>query len=76
MDIQFEIESAERIIISNDEELKLVKDKYFSTEGILPQIYKLASLERGTKSDNILKQLVKIRTIVDSKIKDYLTKIT
>ena len=76
MNIEKEIEIAEQLTINNDDDLSRIKQKYFSKDGILPKIYKLASLERGSKSDAILKQLVKIRIIIDDKITKYLKSIT
>lgn len=71
MDIHYEIEFAKTITISNDNELLLIKEKYFSKTGILPTIYKLASSEKVSKSDKMLHQLVELRCIIDSKIKQY-----
>lgn len=76
MDIHYEIESAKLIIISNESELIFIVDKYFSKDGILPKIYKMATVESGKRSDRILHQLVELRSIVDVKIREYKKSIT
>ena len=72
MNIKVEIDSVKSLIISNDDELNLVRLKYFSEDGILPKIYKLASESKGSKSIQYLNALVEIRRIVDSKISDFI----
>ena len=72
MNIKVEIDSVKSLIISNDDELNLVRLKYFSKDGILPKIYKLSSESKGSKSIQYLNALVEIRRIVDSKISDFI----
>ena len=66
-----EFDYVKNIKISNISELESFRSRYFSKDGILPEIYRSISKIRGPKSQKYLLLMLELRHLVDQVINKY-----
>lgn len=66
-----EFDYVKNIKISNISELESFRSRYFSKDGILPEIYRSISKIRGPKSQKYLLLMLELRHSVDQVINKY-----
>jgi len=69
--LEAEINYVENILLSNEDELKLFQERYFSKKGVLPDIYESVTRVKGDKGSFYLMKMIELRHMVDSKIKGF-----
>jgi len=69
--LEAEINYVNNILLSNEDELKLFQERYFSKKGVLPNIYESVSKVKGDMGNFYLMKMIELRHIVDAKIKGF-----
>ena len=69
--IQDEIDMVRNSTISNLVEMEELRNRYLSKDGVLPEIYKLISKIKGSKSTHYLNKMLELRHTIDDKIRDF-----